>query len=207
MLSRIAPLVSGHGEVAAFPVLLRRIISELSPELQIAVAPPVRCSESSLIKPDSTEFADYLAIAIDNAGQGGGVIVLIDSEDACPAEIGPQLLARARAHQPGIPLVVVCAYREYETWFLWSLDTYRDHGMVPGAINAPEAPESCRSAKDWLRRVAGIPYKEVVDQARFSARLDLQLARRSDSFDKLCRDVQLLLRAIRERNPGLIPPS
>lgn len=206
-MPKIAPLVTGHGEVSAFPVLLRRIISEVSPELQIAVAPPVRCSESSLLRPDSPELDNHLAIAAGNAGEGGGVIVLIDSEDICPAEIGPQLLARARNLQPSIPLVAVCAYREYETWFLWSLDSFRDHDMLPNTTHPPDHPESVRSAKDWLRRVAGIPYKEVVDQARFSARLDLQLARRSDSFDKLCRDVEALLTAIRERNPDLDLPA
>ena len=57
--------------------------------------------------------------------------------------------------------------------------------------------ESIRDAKGWLtqRMAPGRSYREVRDQAAFTARMDLQQARlRAPSFDKMWRAVENLLR-------------
>jgi hypothetical protein len=48
----------------------------------------------------------------------GGVLVLLDADDDCPAEYGPALLARAKAARPDKQVAVVLAMREFEAWFL-----------------------------------------------------------------------------------------
>ena len=43
---------------------------------------------------------------------------------------------------------------------------------------APPDPESIRGAKEWLGRHMQASYRPTADQAAFSARLDMRLARR-----------------------------
>ena len=45
-------------------------------------------------------------------------VVLIDSDDDCPAELGPDLLLRGSSAYPELPIGVVIAKMEYESRFL-----------------------------------------------------------------------------------------
>jgi hypothetical protein len=75
--------------------------------------------------------------------------------------------------------------REYEGWFLAASESLE--------LPACENPEAIRDAKGWIKRAIGA-YSPTVDQAGMTARFDLAAAReRSDSLDKLCRDVARLL--------------
>jgi hypothetical protein len=44
----------------------------------------------------------------------GGVLILLDADDDCPAEYGPVLLTRAKAARPDKSVSVVLANREFE---------------------------------------------------------------------------------------------
>lgn len=191
----LAPIVEGHGEVEAVPLLLRRLVHRIDPACTIDVRRPIRVPRDKLLK--EIELRRYVELASRSAGPGGAVILLLDADDDCPAELGPELLARASAVSGGTPLAVIVAMREFEGWFLATATSLRNKRGLPGDLEPPPDPENIRDAKGWLqsRRTDGFAYSPSTDQPALTAQMDLDQARaRSESFDKLWRDVERLLR-------------
>jgi hypothetical protein len=126
------------------------------------------------------------------------VLILVDLDDGCPRNEAPLLAKRIRDMEPPFSVVVVCATREYEAWFLASLETIHPGHTYPGD------PESVRDAKGWLRREFG--YRERRDQAHYTQALDVTLAReRSRSFRRLYHAFEELVSA-RESGRSIITP-
>jgi hypothetical protein len=95
--------------------------------------------------------------------------------------------------------MVVCAKREYEAWFLASLQSIQAGQLYPGD------PESIRGAKEWLQHKFG--YREVRDQSRYTRMLDVALAKdRSRSFRRLCHAFEELIAAT-QFGPPIVTPS
>ena len=176
-------VVEGHGETEAVPVIVRRIAGEIDPAIAIRIPPPIRTPKSKLLKPRELERAVELAAR--KLEGPGGVFVLLDSDDDCPAERGPELLTRAITARADVPIAVVLAKREFEAWFLAAAVSLRGHRGLPDDLQPPPDPENVHGAKEWLsdRMVSGRGYSETLDQTAFAAVFDLGLARRSDSFD------------------------
>lgn len=173
----IVPVVEGHGEVQALPVLIRRIFAAYAPEVVLRINPPSRIKAGSFLN-DEAYFAKYVSLAAAKAAQDdGSVLILIDCEDDCPAELGPRLLEKATKVRDDVPYLVALAYREYETWFLASAESL-------GFPSHPD-PEAVRGAKEWLSRQMPEPYDPIRHQAEFTARFDLEVARTVASFDRL----------------------
>lgn len=129
-----------------------------------------------------------------------GVLVLLDLEDDCPKWRGPELAGRIKNIGIDLPfsVVVVCAYREYETWFLVNLDAIR-----PGEQYSGNA-ESHRDAKGWLRQRFG--YREVRDQARYTRALNIETtSQKSRSFRRLCHAFEELIEAHAASQPVVTP--
>lgn len=102
----IVPIVEGHGEWEALPLLLRRILAESGTGSFPSVNSPIRIKAGSFLR-DQDYFARYITLAAAKAAQGGGtVLILLDCEDDCPAELGPRLLAMARAVRNDVGYVV-----------------------------------------------------------------------------------------------------
>ena len=112
MIFPVACIVEGHGEVQAVPVLIHRIAADVFPGMSLHVLPPLRVSRFKLVKKGELERAVELAAR--KTGGVGAVLVLIDSEDDCPAQTGPALLDRACATRSDLPIGVVLAKHEYE---------------------------------------------------------------------------------------------
>lgn len=189
VMRTLVSIVEGDGEVAALPVLLRRLGEWLTPNgyMALEVATPIRVRRDRFLNKDE-EFSRYLSLASDKCGERGWILILLDADDDCPATLGKAILTRARRAQPHRPISVVLANREYEAWFLAaaeSLHGQRGFELGPGEAVDPEVP---RDAKGWIgSRMTGGKYREITDQPAFSARMDLELAsRRSRSFRKLC---------------------
>jgi hypothetical protein len=189
----IAAVAEGHGEVAALPILLRRIAAEIAPDLYLEIPPPFRTGRQALVRPGGLERV--VQVQGDRVAARGGVLVVLDADDDCPAALGPHLLERIRATRPDRRTAVVLAVREYEGWFLASAESLAKQRDFPADLKAPIDPESVRGAKEWLtKRRPGRPYKETADQAALTQRLNVRIAReRSPSFDKLWREVERLL--------------
>ena len=115
--------------------------------------------------------------------------------------IAPRRKRRHCWNAPGIvagpiPVSVVIAKSEYETWFLASVNSLRgDCGIADDAI-APNRPEDIRGAKEYLERrcmIPGATYSPTVDQPALTDRFSFEETRQTcPSFDKLWRDLERL---------------
>lgn len=200
-MQRIAAIVEGHGECEAVPILVRRIALSLDPALLPVVYPVIRVPSSRLRKPGEIERAVELA-ARKTAGQGG-ILILLDCDDDCPAELGPTLLRRAVRARPDLPTSVVLAKREFEAWFLAAAESLRGQRGLPGDLLPPADPEAIRGAKEWLeeRMLRGKTYVASSDQPALTAVFDLTAARRAASFDKCHREIIRLITLLRPTSP------
>ena len=198
---RLASIVEGHGECEAVPILVRRVAHTIDPALVPVVHPVLRVPAAKLLKQGEIERAVELA-ARKNAGNCG-VFILLDSDDGCPAQQGPELLQRAVNARGDLPLAVVFAKREFEAWFLAAAESLRGQRGLPNDLASPPAPENIRGAKEWLadRMPGGRSYSEASDQPALTATFDMNTARRADSFDKCFRELVRLLDLLRGRAP------
>jgi hypothetical protein len=194
---RIASIVEGHGECEAVPILIRRIAQNLDAALAPSVQPVLRVPGSRLVKQGEIERAIELA-ARKNRGQGA-ILILLDCDDGCPADLGPALLQRAILARPDLPVSVVLAKPEYEASFLAAAESLRGHRGLPHDLVGPQEPEALRGAKEWLARRMphGQTYSESSDQPALTAIFDISAARRADSFDKCYREIVRLLNLLR----------
>jgi len=186
---KVATIVEGDGEVSALPVLLRRLAGWRTPEVPAEVFAPIRVRRDRFLNREE-ELRRHLLLAAEKCGEGGWILVLLDADDDCPAELGDRILRRARACVPHRRISVVLACREYEAWFIAAAESLQgQRGFVFDSADAVDA-EVPRDAKGWIKaRMAGGTYGETTDQPAFSARMDLQQAfDRSRSFRKLCSE-------------------
>jgi uncharacterized protein DUF4276 len=188
-------IFEGKGEVEAVPILVRRIAQALDPSSNVRFHPPFRIPWTKLVKPDELERTVELAGR--RAGRQGAILIILDCDDECPARLAPQILARARHARSDLPIGLVLAKREFEAWFIAAAESLRGKRGLSSMLTAPEDPESIRGAKEWLTaRMSGSRhYVETLDQPALAAIFDLDLARRAPSFEKLWREVAVLLRA------------
>lgn len=192
MTARIACIVEGHGESESVPILIRRIALMLGSQVNVEIPHPIRIAKSKLLKAGELERA--VALAALTVKSRGAILVLVDSDDDCPAQLAPALLARARAARNDLPIAVVLPNREFESWFLAAAHSLGGRKGLPPDLEAPPNPEEVRGAKEWLnRRFVYGGYAPGVDQASFTGAFDLELARRAPSFDKCYREVVKLL--------------
>lgn len=188
-MTTVASIVEGDGEVAALPVLLRRLAQWRSPSRPVNVLPPIRVYKDRFLnRPE--EFSRHLKLAAAKCGDAGWILVLFDADDDCPAQKGLAVLAQAQTIIPHRRVVVVLANREYEAWFIAAAESLNGcRGFQSQATDAQVAPEIPRNAKGWVRERMPAGYGETTDQPAFSARFDLDMAhQRSRSFRKLCSE-------------------
>lgn len=186
---KVASIVEGQGEVAALPVLLRRLQAWKTPSANAEVITPIRVQRDRFLNREE-EFRRHLYLAATKSGADGWILILLDADDDCPADFASKLLNRARAYIAHRRISVVLANREFEAWFLAAAASLHGHrGFVFDPEDAIDA-EMPRDAKGWLRmRMSSGVYGETTDQPAFSALFDLQLAHDgSRSFRKLCKE-------------------
>ncbi len=92
-MSKIVAIVEGHGEVAALPILLRRIYRQLNPADYLEVPQPIRVGRQKLLK--AGELEDAVELAGRQTGPGDGILIVLDADSDCPKDLGAQLLSRA----------------------------------------------------------------------------------------------------------------
>ena len=198
----IQPIVEGHGEVAAVPVLLRRLLAEAR-ITGVDIGRPIRRARSQLATKEGLARSIALARVQSNCA---AILVLFDGDDDCPAHLGPTAQRWANAAARDMPCAVCIAHREYESWFLATLDSLR-HREIKADAEAHPHPEVPRNAKgEMSRRMLGRGYKATKHQAAFSALFCLSDAcKRSRSFRKLTTSFGQLLTAM-EKPAAVWPP-
>ncbi len=187
----IQPIVEGHGEVPAVPVLLRRIGASL--ELDIQVLPPIRQKRNRIVK--DGELERVVELAARKCPSESLILILLDADEDCPATLGPALLERASAARPDRTVTVVLANREFESWFLGGVEGLSGRRGLDADLATPGDPESVSDAKAWLaermNRGRGPGYSPTIHQAAFAATFDMTAARtRCPSFDKFLREIE-----------------
>jgi hypothetical protein len=186
---KLGLVVEGHGEVAAVPVLLRRLV--LDPALlPLEIPPPLRVPKGKLLK--QAELERSVELMARKTAPDGALLVLLDADEGCPAELGPRLLAWAQAVRADRTVGVVLAKREFEAWFVAAAVSLRGQRGLPADLAPPADPEALANPKQWLGARMPRGYSETLDQSAFAATFDLEVARALPSFDKLVRDVQRL---------------
>ena len=146
MTVKIGCIVEGESEVATVPLLIRRIAANLYPELPIVVPPPIRRPRNKIVKENELERAvEFVARQV---GGQGAIFIILDSDDDCPAQLGPELLHRASQTRSDLPIAVVLAKREFETWFLAAAESLRGQRGLGNDIHSPNDPEAIRGAKE-----------------------------------------------------------
>jgi len=171
----VAPIVEGHGDVAALRVLLGKIAPA------IRVARPVRFPKSKLVKVE-TELVRAVRIAGANIrpGETGLILLLIDGDEDCPAKLAPELLASMNKGARDIHCLVVFAVREFESWIV---------GGHPDLDIAD--PEHAGKAKGRIEKINGGLYQQSVDQARLASRIEVDRLRpHSPSFRRFAERIE-----------------
>ncbi len=201
---KLYAIVEGHGEVAAAPILLRRLLAEAGCQ-SIGVGRPIRRTHSQMRSRQGIHAAVQLAFL---QPQCAAVVILFDGEDDCPKALAAQVRSWANEVAIAKPVDVVIAYREYETWFLAAIESLRGHFGIPAHADAPAHPEGRRDAKGALEAFmpADRAYSETGDQPGMSAVFNLALAhQRNRSFRKLVKAIGDLLAQLRQPLPPWPP--
>jgi hypothetical protein len=202
---RIQPIVEGHGEIAAVPILLRRLRDEAG-IFGIDVLRPIRQKRSQLVQKSTLQRAVQLARL---QPECAAILILFDADDDCPKDLAPQLTEWAREAAGSLPCHLVMAVREYEAWFLAAMESLRGQSGIESDADSVGGPESIRGAKEAVERNVGkgFSYMETTNQPAFTAMFDMQMAfRKCRSFRKMAAAFGEL---IRESGTGLSswPPS
>lgn len=200
---QIAVIVEGDGEVEAVPILLRRYAKLAGWDGRVVIRPVIRQPASKLLK--LGELERHVELAARKLGGPGGIFVLLDCEDDCPATLGPRLLARVRQARSDLPTSLVLAHREFEAWFLGSAESIAGKRNLPTTLQSHQSPETIRGCKEWLsdKMPRSFSYDEVNDQPALTAVFDLNMAKVScSSFEKCHRELLSLLQQTANITPG-----
>lgn len=186
---KIQPFVEGAGEVEAVPVLLRRLQAQ-SGAYALEILRPICAHRSDLLSEPSVRMLVRRA-RVEQACDG--LLFLLDGDDDCPLDLAPKIGGWV-GMEAGIPCAVVIAQREYEAWFLASLESLRGRRGIRSDSLSLANPEEVRGAKERLQtQMAGRVYRETADQPALTARFDMASAyRRCRSFRRMVRAFGLL---------------
>lgn len=196
MLNAIYPIVEGHGEVQAVPVLLRRFAHEVFENYEIQILPPHRIPKGQILEgPNFGKAVELAARKLNLAERTGALLVLFDADDDCPAQTAPQIMARIGATRPDMAASVVLPKCEFESWFLAAANSLRGRHNILADAAAPENPEEIRAAKEYLETRLMPPratYSPTIDQAALTKYFSFEEAALCSSFSKLMRDLDRL---------------
>lgn len=201
---KIQPVVEGHGEVEALPVLLRRLRDEAR-AWAVEIETPIRRPRHQLV----SELGVIRAVKIAHHQPAcKAILIVFDGDKDCPAELGPRVRGWAAAAKP-VPCEVVMPHHEYEAWFLAAIESVRTHDLIRTDAASHPDPEHPRGAKERLKQrlAAGRVYSPTRHQAALSASFSLKHAyRRCRSFRKLTTSFGSLLTAMGQ-DIGAWPPE
>ena len=169
----IVPIIEGHGDVKAVPVLLRRLVDEARAWESVRIDTPIRRKRSQLVDQDALRKSVRLARL---RGDCGAVLIVFDSDDDCPVEVAARVRDWVVAEVGHLACEVVLAHREYEAWFLAAVESLRAHHDVKDDAASHPHPELPRGAKGVLEAKMHIGYSETTHQPAFSAQFSMAAA-------------------------------
>jgi hypothetical protein len=174
----------------------------LAAPLRLQVLPPSRGKRDGLINPECADLAEQVEEAPaklaqrrrrDSSGRGL-LLLLLDAEGDCPAELGPRLLEAAKKVRSDADISCVLAKRMLENWIVAGASTLAGVSDLPDSLPERDQFED-RSGAAWLdaqlrRRNPARKYKKTANAVAFVRAMNLPECRaNSPSFDKLCREL------------------
>jgi hypothetical protein len=207
-MPRIVSIVEGEGEQAAVPILIRRIGERLGVyhvEVHTTVA-----TKRNRFPRFASERERAMATARLHAGETGAILVMLDSdgEPPCvdsrhrlsPCVLGEDLLREIEPLAAGLPVAVVMAEREFEAWLVAAAPSLIGPRGLNAGVAVSATPDSLRDPKGWLSLNMADPdrnYGPTADQARFTERFDIDMARdNSGSFRRCYEEIERLILAV-----------
>lgn len=192
-MKRILPIVEGEGDMAAVPVLLRRIL-EHHQHFDVQVLRPQRRGELVKVRSNFERF--FEAALLEEAP----ILWVVDYDVAgcdCVVQDHQSLRHRAQQLRPDWPIEFAFMVQEFETMFLADKTASRSVlTRIPDTQAFPTDPEDIRDAKGWLSEAMpkGFAYKPTIHQAKIAHALNLPSLRdKSPSFAHLERAVLRLV--------------
>jgi hypothetical protein len=169
----IAPIVEGHGDVSSIRVLL----GLMNP--RILVAQPVRYSKQRLLQQEHLIRAARIARANIPDIQSGVILILIDADADCAAELSRQIRGHLRGQIDDTAVLTVVAIREFESWICGG---HEQLDLLD--------PDSAGHPKQRIRAINDGRYSETVDQPRFTSGIRVDVLReRSPSFARFAAKI------------------
>ncbi len=188
---KFALIVEGEGDETAAPIVLRRVAHCLQ-RFDLEILRPVRVPRAKLAR--EAELRRYIELMARQLGPDDAILVILDADDDCPAELGPRMATWARTQRPDRQVEVTVIPREFEAWLLAGATSLAGKRGLPNILTPPTRhPEEIRDAKGWLAQQMPRRYRETVDQAPLAAAFNLQAARTCASFERFARKVAALL--------------
>jgi len=190
----ILPIAEGYGEVEALLLLMQRIVYDKLRRSGVKISTAMNAhGKTNLTKPHGVE--KYMALARNEGASA--VLLLLDADDDTACVLACELQARVAVLNLPFPVAIVCADREYESWFLAGAASLAGRWGLPSDLCPPEAP--VRNPKRWLtdNMLDISPYKATTHQVRMTKELDLDVVETgSRSFRRLLHAVEELLDAM-----------
>lgn len=196
MVLRVYCIVEGHGDVDAFPILIRRMCAELFGEA-VVVEVPYRLPKGRITRPvDLQGVLELGALRLKERAEEGDKLLMIvsrDADDECPVavaktinDIAAQTMAKDICHS-------VIPNEEFEAWLLAGAAPLAQHPDCVGQAYVTDNADSIKNPKGVFERQVlreERTYSETVDQPKFTAQIELGDATfgRSRSLRRL-RDV------------------
>lgn len=184
---KVVCIVEGHGDAAAAPILIGRIGAAFN-----IGAFPSRCIRTGgwAHLQRAGELERYLELALSH--QPDRILILSDLEDDCPVVEAGNFRERIAAvlGDRKVPVEVVFAMREFESWYLHSAEILSNKNTTFSWDLAKFTgdPETVRGAKEALSKIMSSRYKETTHQPRFAAAIDVkQLLKKSRSFRRMIK--------------------
>lgn len=210
-MPKIVPIVEGDGDIKAVPILLRRVLHESLQQYTWDVSSPKKACGLARLHKKLVAYLRYAASEKD----AQAILILLNLDDGCPMVEAKKLADKVRELSSRLPVAIVLASREYEAWFLASIDTIahqegQKYRFSPTFLQNPTPPsdvEGIRGAKEWISRqmIRGYRYKETSQQPSMTTLIDFKLAaQRSRSFRRLLHAVELLVQ--HEGQSGFVSP-
>jgi hypothetical protein len=207
---RIQVIVEGQGDENAIIRLLTKIWTELGGDY-LEPLRPFRQPQGTLRKEEGLHRAvnaAWIQLGYRATPDTRQVLLLLmDSEGDCPADLAPQLLGWAQQARADADIICVLAHLMFETWFAACASSLAGYNDLPTDLATPANPEEQSLGKGWLKKHLARKYQEPIDQPKFVSKMDIPMCRaHSPSFDKLCRELALRLPPT-ETDTGQTPPS
>lgn len=123
-------------------MLLRRIRDEYQ-RFDVVIERPLRSPRDRFLnRPE--EMSRMLAFAAGRAGPDGCILVLLDADDDCVAELVARYHADVTRLAGATDCGLVFAKSEFESWFIAGVESLHGFHRIPDGLSAPVNPEDVR---------------------------------------------------------------